>query len=96
MNNNKEINKGVIIASDYRGNYILKDGWVYNEASEGYGNCIFGEFNYFVKSMGWGHDYILTPAGKQVLEAYNSCKKPCKCSYCKKYNEGVKCLLKGI
>lgn len=91
-----ENTKGLIIASDNRGEFVLKNCWVYCNASEGYGNCIFGEFSHFVKSMGWGNEYNLTPAGKQVLEAYNSCKQCFTCSYCKRNQEGIKCLVKAL
>lgn len=88
---------GIIIASDYRGNYILKNGWVYNQASNGYGNCIIGEFSHFMKCYTNNiNDFNITPTGKEVIEAYNSCKKACKCSKCKKYYKDVLCLIRHI
>jgi hypothetical protein len=84
--------EGILIATSYRGDYVLKQGWIYHNADEskGYANCIFGDFEYFVNRLKINKDYKLTKKGEEILRIFNNCKKGIHCDYCQQ-NQLSKC-----
>ena len=85
--------EGLVIASNYRGDYVLKNGWVYNNADtlKGYASCIIGEFDHFYRVLNNDTSIKLTAEGKEVLKAYNNCNSGLKCSYCIKQSKNIEC-----
>ena len=87
------MNQNRIIATSNRGKYIVKpEGYVWNDATgTGYGSCVMGDIDYFLRLQEKRpEDCKLTAEGIVLKEAWNSCKKAVKCSYCK----DLTCLLK--
>lgn len=94
---NKENKNGIILATNYRGSFILNSNcWIYNMADNDYISCQFGNLDYFIKALDNDKDHILTASGFKVVETYKACKMGVGCCTCIAEHKAPSCYIASI
>jgi hypothetical protein len=82
----------VVAIEEKRGDYVIKNGWIYNIAKGDYGSCIMGDLEYFINVVKRNPEsYKLTSYGKQLFDIVDKCGKGIKCTYCHERGRDKNC-----